>query len=282
MSDFTINAGRALLSDLVFVTRETASEKHCVQASGSLIGANIERFACGLVSPFLNGVIHISSDQSDVDQDLVSEQIKFFTEAKTPHIWWLTSLDQKEKVGPLLEKNGYLSGGTYQGFAASADKVDLTQLPKLPKEANIKMHEVSSAEDLTLFCKTFAKIFGLTEDIENQYLKMLADFGKNRVYRHIYATVDEKVVGVMSAMFRDGWCGAWNGGVLVEARGKGVGRALGNALVRLGVEEGVQGYSGLLMADASAKPLAVKLGGQKVTEIFPYIYGSTSEEIEPQ
>ena len=111
---------------------------------------------------------------------------------------------------------------------------------------------------------------------------MLSNFGKNKIYRHIYATVDEKFVGIMSAMFRSGWCGAWNGGVLVEARGKGVGRALGNALVKLCVEEGVRGYSGLLMADANARPLAIKLGGQKVTEISPYIYGTTSEEIEPQ
>ncbi|MCH9632754.1 MAG: hypothetical protein S4CHLAM6_10940 [Chlamydiae bacterium] len=282
MEDLKCSASSALLSDFVFVTREFGSTKYSPEASCIKLGSNIERFAGGLPSAFLNGVIHTTPECTVISPELISEQIKYFSEAATPHIWWLTSLEQKEKIGPLLEKQGYVSGGIHQGFAATMDVVSQIQPPKLPKDTKIKIHEVKSLEEFSLFCQTFAEVFGFNEAVQNQYKKFLADFGENKVYRHLYATIDSKVVGVMSAFFRNGWCGAWNGGALIEARGQGVGRALGNALLELGMEEKVNGFSGILMAEANAKPLAVKLGGKKVCEFFPYLYGVASENFEPK
>lgn len=278
--DFSLKATEAILDDLAFFCTEAGSKRGSENAHYSRQGC-VNRYAALSSFPTLNGVIQTDPKTTDISPKLIQEQIAFFDELSVPHVWWLLSSEQKEKIGPKLEKEGYISGGTYLGYAQVLENISDFKIPTMPKDSPVIVKEVETEEEYQTFCTTLGQIFQFDSDTVDKYIKLMKDYGAGKTYRHVIASVDQKIVGVMSAMLRNGWCGAWNGGVVEEARGHGVGRALCLKLKEIGDEEEVIGYSGILMAAANAKGLAQKFGGEKVCEIYPYLYGIQSEDFEP-
>lgn len=278
--DFSSKATSAILDDLAFFCSEAGSKRGSDEAHYTKQGV-INRYSAISFMPTFNGIIPTDPKTLDISPELIQEQISFFNNLSIPHVWWLLSAEQKESIGPKLEEQGYTSGGTYLGYAQLAENISDIKLPKMPKSSSISVKEVETEEEYHAFCSVVGQIFQFDKPTGEKFLKLMKDFGKGKVYRHVIASIDNKVVGVMSAMLRNGWCGAWNGGVLPEARGAGVGRALCLKMKEIGNEEQVIGYSGILMAAANAKGLAQKFGGEKVCEIYPYLYGIKSEDFEP-
>lgn len=241
-----------------------------------------DRFSAKCLFPVMNGVLQKSNQLESVTDSFVQQQIDYFAQLSVPHIWWLTNEEQHNSIGPLLESNGYTFAGDYLAFAANTTSINESSLPKMPLDSQIEVAEVSTPEEYDIFAELLSNIFGFDSLSLERCKNTMKNYGPSKPYRHFYATIDHKVVGVISALFRNGWCSVWNGGVLPVARGLGVGRALCLKLLALREEEHVGGYTGLLMADAQAKGLAKKFGAHQVGNLFPYFFGVTSEEFEPK
>lgn len=278
--DFKAEATDLIIDDLKFFTQEAGSKKCSNQGEFSKLGL-FNRYSAQSPFPILNGVVMDEPSTVDLTTELVQKQISYFQDQKVPHVWWLLSSEQNKHLGPILENEGYMSGGTYLGYAQKVENIDSDKLPQMPLNSKVVVHEVASDSDYDRFIEVLGQVFGLDQGTVEKYHSLLKPYGQGQVYRHVVAKIDDKVVGIMTAMLRNGWCGSWNGGVLEEARGTGVGRALCLKLKEIGDQEQVEGYSGILMATANAKGLALKFGGEKVCEIYPYLYGIKSEDFEP-
>lgn len=280
-NNFNQYATSSIIDDLNFFFLECSSNKDSPKGEYTKM-KDFNRFTALSNFPVLNGIIQTSSNQINISSKTIEDQINYFSKLDVPHIWWLTNPEQNEMIGPLLKSMGYISGGTYLGYAKQSDQIDSEKLLKMPVSSQIKVHEVQTKSEYQNFINVFANIFGLDEDTKQTYYNTQKDFGPKKTYRHFYASIDNKTVGVMTALLRNGWCGVWNGGVTEEARGKGVGRALCLKTSQIGLEENVHGFSGILMADAQAKGLCHKFGAEKVSELYPYLFGIKSEEFEPK
>lgn len=275
------SAAQSIYDDLEFILWMASSQPCEVNGEQTEIASGVHRYYTGDLYPFFNGVIHQPESSLSLTSEDIHQHLNYFQDKAAPHIWWLTSSKQQEHYHHRLVDAGYAPMGVYQGYAVSHAELEVNTFPSLPKHINVQIHEVQDAADFKRFTDLLGEIFELPQPTKERFETIMGDFGPKKTYRHIYAIIDGKIVGVMSALFRNGWCSVWNGGVIQEERGKGIGRALCRAIYQLGVEENAQGYTGILMGDAQAQGLCQKFNASKVSELYPYIFGLSADDFEP-
>jgi hypothetical protein len=139
----------------------------------------------------------------------------------------------------------------------------LTEEP--PLVDSVDAHRVTDAAELALASRISATAFGEVED-EEDWEERFAVERAGHTPRMYLAFVDGIPVGAARALFEDGLPAVMlvSGGVLAEARGRGVYRAL----VRARWDEAVQAGQHVLVVHAGAmsRPILERLGFQAVAE----------------
>jgi GNAT superfamily N-acetyltransferase len=184
-----------------------------------------------------------------------------------PFLWWLTPSTRSGGLQSLLESRGlFRDPATATGMYVDLAGVATLDEPPAPGTTV----ELTTAGTLTETAETMIGSFDFPARTLAPLCRLLAARPEQMPVMHVLARVDGEPVGTGTLGVADGVAGLFNIGVREQARGRGVGRAITIALLRLAREHGC--HCSVLHATPPGLPVYARLGYQAVCDIDLYVW----------
>lgn len=204
----------------------------------------IQRCLSGIPVPFHNAVI--GCPENGNWDETISEQIRFFNEAKMPFVWYLDEESNSEFKKKLLDY-GFLDGGIFKGVIGNLDKP--IPNPEVPSDCVLELVENESAMDE--FNNLVCAVFGIQGVSKDMYKKIMWEATKNKHHPmfHWLARKEGKAVSALSTLIEGNVVSFWNGASLPEIRRQGLSTALRRLALQDAVSKGCQIGTSYLMSE---------------------------------
>ena len=189
-----------------------------------------------------------------------------------PFMWWLTPSTRSPSLEAVLEQRGLVLDEPATGMYA-----DLDGAPDSPLPAGVSV-EVTTGATLDTMLAAMLDGFGMPKTLLSAVREL---FGRSRdpvELVHVLARVDGEPAGAGSVIAAGDVAGLYNIAVREQARGRGVGGAVTQALMRQGSALGCT--RSILHATPMGRPVYARLGYQPVCEITQYVWMPSEDKGE--
>jgi hypothetical protein len=185
---------------------------------------------------------------------------------------WLVGPEQR-RLGERLEEFGLVNAET-PGFEATENAMALTRRPLGEPPTDVEVREVNSFVDFATSQRLSGEVFEMTAEMVGEMEANLPKLYEEHTtpgnpLRQFNASIDGRVVGTAAAGLGPAGVNLFGGSVVVDARGRGVYRALTYARWELAVARGTPALT--VQAGRMSKPIAERLGFQLVDTIHVYV-----------
>ena len=203
---------------------------------------------------------------SDVDEttadDVIAEQIRFFTEARRDFEWKYYAYDRPADLPARLLKAGLVPGEEEALMVA-----DVAEVPDVDTPDGIRLVTVSDEDGLAQVKAVHDAVFGGDHTAMIDSMRERLPSG---AVAPVLALAGDEAVCAARVDFHVGteFASLWGGGTLPEWRGRGIYRALVSHRTKLAVERGYR----YLRTDAlpTSRPILERLGFVRLTTTVPY------------
>jgi hypothetical protein len=185
---------------------------------------------------------------------------------------WLVGPDHRW-LGERLGELGLVNTDT-PGFEATENAMALTRRPVGEAPADVQVQAVRSFVEFEKSQRLSGEVFGMTvemlEEMEANLSRLYEEYvTPGNPLRQFNASIDGRVVGTAAVGLGPAGVNLFGGSVVVDARGRGVYRALTLARWALAVTEGTPALT--IQAGRMSKPIAERLGFQLIDTIRVYV-----------
>jgi GNAT superfamily N-acetyltransferase len=207
----------------------------------------------------------------DVDQAVMEARELVRAEGKDRLVWWVEPA--YEWLGPELEQRGLVNEET-PGFEAVENAMALVESPSSNASDGVTIGLVETLDDLAASDRVTVEAFGMSrevgEELDRDRAKRYAEYmvDGNSV-RQFIASIDGQVVGTAAAVIGKYGVNLFAAGVLPEARGRGVYRALIRARWDLAVERGTPALT--VQAGQMSRPVLESVGFSFIAAARMYV-----------
>jgi GNAT superfamily N-acetyltransferase len=196
--------------------------------------------ACFHTYPIAQVVEPINVGPADVDQAVAEARELVRAEGKDRLVWWVEPA--YEWLGPELEQHGLMNEET-PGFEAIENAMALVEPPSGEVSHGVIVAPVETVSDLAASDHVTVEAFGMgpeaREELERDRARRYAEYTTpGNPARQFNASLDGRVVGTAAAVIGKYGINLFAAGVLPDARGRGVYRAMIRARWDLAVERG--------------------------------------------
>lgn len=181
--------------------------------------------------------------------------------------WWVAP--RHDQLVPALEELG-LRHGDAPGFESVETAMALDAEPAGGRAEGVEVRVVETFDDLVAGGVVLEHAFGLPAVSEQENRRLFDDYlGPDNSARQYLALVDGRPVGVAFSVAGKGALNLFGGGVLPDARGRGIYRALTWARWDDAVELGTPVLT--VQAGRQSGPILERLGFQPLTQVRMYV-----------
>jgi GNAT superfamily N-acetyltransferase len=197
---------------------------------------------------------------ADVDSAVIEAAELVRAEGKDRLIWWVDPA--YEWLGPELEARGLLNEET-PGFEAVENAMALVEAPLGSTPGGITVDLVESMVDLEASDRVAVEAFSMgpeaSEEMDRSRVKRYAEYtAAGSPARQFIASLNGQVVGTAAAALGKHGVNLFAAGVLPDARGRGVYRALIRARWDLAVDRGTPALT--VQAGQMSRPVLESVG----------------------
>jgi GNAT superfamily N-acetyltransferase len=179
---------------------------------------------------------------------------------KSTIAWWITP--EHDVWAPRLEELGIVNADT-PGFEAVENAMALVEAPSGGSVEGVVVRQLESFEDYRAVGAVLVACFGFPELPEEEQRARYEDYLAERdAGRSFVALVDDRIVGSAYAGCGAAGLNLFGGGVLPEARGRGVYRALLQARWEFALERGTPALT--VQAGRMSRPICERVGFELV------------------
>jgi GNAT superfamily N-acetyltransferase len=188
--------------------------------------------------------------------------------AEVPAIaWWIAP--RHDHLAPMLEALGVPNGET-PGFEAVETAMVLDREPAGERVAGVEVRVAETLEDFVAAALVQEQAFGLPAVSDEENRRLYADYASpGNTARQYLASVDGRPVGSAFTVAGTEAVNLFAGGVLEEARGRGVYRALVQARWDDAVERGTPVLT--VQAGRQSQPILERLGFQPIAQARMFV-----------
>lgn len=215
---------------------------------------------CFHTYPIAQVVEPIDVGPDDVDRAVVEAQQLVREEGKDRLVWWVEPA--YEWLGPELEQRGLMNEET-PGFEAVENAMALVEPPAGKASDGVTVATVETLSDLAASDEVTVEAFGMgpeaREELEQDRARRYAEYmTPGNPARQFNASLDGRVVGTAAAVIGKYGINLFAAGVLPDARGRGVYRAMIRARWDLAVELGTPALT--VQAGQMSRPVLESVG----------------------
>jgi GNAT superfamily N-acetyltransferase len=208
---------------------------------------------------------------ADVDEAVEEARRLVRTEGKDRLVWWLEPT--YEWLGLELEQRGLVNEDT-PGFEAVEHAMALVEPPSGKSSAGVTVNLVETIEDLAASDRVTVDAFAMGaeagEEMERDRAKRYAEYtAPENPARQFNASLDGRVVGTGASVIGKYGVNLFAAGVLLEARGRGVYRALIRARWDLAVQLGTPALT--VQAGQMSRPVLESVGFSVIAAAKLYV-----------
>ena len=192
-------------------------------------------------------------------------------EGKDIHVWWVEPA--YDWLGPELEQRGLRNEET-PGFEVVENAMALVEPPSGKTPDDVTVGLVESIDDLAASDHVTVEAFGMGPEgaaaMDADRVKRYADYttAGNSALQFI-ASLDGEIVGTAAAVIGNHGVNLFAAGVLPEARGRGIYRAMIHARWDYAVERGTPALT--VQAGQMSRPVLENAGFQFIAEARMYV-----------
>jgi GNAT superfamily N-acetyltransferase len=185
---------------------------------------------------------------------------------KSTLAWWLPPED--DDLAPALEARGLANEDT-PGFESIENVMALVEEPAAELAPGLEIRIAETWEDWRAGADVVKAAFGMPDVSEDVLRQRYEDYRNQRFGRSFVAFADGRAVGTSFAAFGEAGINLFGGGVLEEARGRGVYRSLVRARWDYAVERGTPALT--VQAGRMSRPILERLGFQLITQVRVFV-----------
>jgi GNAT superfamily N-acetyltransferase len=236
-----------------------------------VIDRRVEDDVCWYTSdvpfPLLNGALKARFAPQDAVRR-THEVLDRLIDHGNPFLWWLTPNTRSDDLEQVLAERGLVAD--HPNNAMSVDLRTASVLGEQPP-AGVTLEPMTDAnvDELVL---AMIDGFGMPHDLLEPFRTLFRAEATDRVALHnVLARLDGEPVGAGSVVVSDrSVAGLYNIAVREQARGRGVGRAVTVALMRIGAQHGCS--ESILHASQMGEPVYANLGYRIVGQVAQYLW----------
>lgn len=226
---------------------------------------------CCHTYPIAQVVEPTSLGPADVDEAVEEARRLVRAEGKDRLVWWLEPAF--EWLGPELEQRGLVNEDT-PGFEAVENAMALVEPPSGKSSGGVTVALVETIEDLAASDRVTVEAFGMgaeaSEEMDGDRAKRFAEYkAPNNPARQFNASLDGRVVGTGASVIGSNGVNLFAAGVLPDARGRGVYRALIRARWDLAVQLGTPALT--VQAGRLSRPVLESVGFSFIAAAKMYV-----------
>ena len=226
---------------------------------------------CRHTYPIAQVVEPTSLGPADVDEAVEEARRLVRAEGKDRLVWWLEPAF--EWLGPELEQRGLVNEDT-PGFEAVENAMALVEPPSGKSSEGIAVALVETIEDLAASDRVTVEAFAMgaeaSEEMDGDRAKRFAEYkAPNNPARQFNASLDGRVVGTGASVIGKHGVNLFAAGVLPDARGLGVYRALIRARWDLAVQLGTPALT--VQAGRLSRPVLESVGFSFIAAAKMYV-----------
>jgi predicted N-acetyltransferase YhbS len=212
-------------------------------------------------------IVHPTSALDDVPAAVAAARDIAREHGRTDLVWLLAPEDVRLRPG--LERCGLVNRDA-PGFEAVENVMALEHSPAGPHVDDVQVDPIRSVEDVDAGHRVMASAFGLPDDAYDGRRDSVWQQSQDPAspLTHLVARIDGRVVGTALAADADHGLTLFGGAVLVDARGRGVYRALVAKRWDLAVERGTPALT--VQAGRMSEPVLSRLGFRKLGELLVF------------
>jgi GNAT superfamily N-acetyltransferase len=226
---------------------------------------------CFHTYPIAQVVEPTSVGPTDVDDAVAEARELVRAEGKDRLVWWVEPA--YEWLGPELEQRGLVHGET-PGFEAVENAMAIVEPPMGNKPEGVTIGLVETIDDLAASDHVSLEAFGMgpeaSREMDDDRVKRYAEYTTaDNPARQFIAWLDGEVVGTAAAVLGNYGVNLFAAGVLPDARGRGVYRAMIRARWDLAVERGTPALT--VQAGQLSRPVLESAGFSFIAAARMYV-----------
>jgi GNAT superfamily N-acetyltransferase len=237
------------------------------------LGTFMQRVDCGDVAvvssawPIAGVVVPLGGGPQNVEAAVEDARSTGRRLGESTLAWWIAP--RHDRLAPALEKLGLVHSDA-PGFEAIETAMVLQSAPSGSPGDGVDVRVVETYEDFLAGAAVLETAFGLPRIPDETNRRFYTDYAQpgNRA-RQFLALLDGEPVGTAFAVFGDGAVNLFGGGVLPDARGRGVYRALTHARWDAATEIGTPALT--VQAGRQSRPILDALGFEPLLEIRLFV-----------
>ena len=243
----------------LFSTLCTASSNSTLKNEGDMIV-----YSSGYPNSLLNGVL-ASRFKPETMTKRVEHALSFFRERRLPMTFFVGPRCTPEELDDHLQKQGLEPGWARPGMAINLDSIH-----RIPLQEGLEIQEVNDGASLEICAATFARGFGVGEDLIGWLHDLVVGYGCGPTRRWFIGFLRGKPVSTSLLVLHKGIPGIYCVATLQEARGAGIGTALTREPLLLAKE--MRFDFAVLQSSKLGLPVYEKLGFKEYCKIRAYVW----------
>jgi GNAT superfamily N-acetyltransferase len=203
-------------------------------------------------------------DQANADE-VIEEQISFFSDQRASFVWRVHDDDQPPDLGSRLIRAGLTHVGNSAVMVGLSSA--LAQPVRVPDGTRVV--RVTDQEGVDLLISTHEKVFGHDHRALRQSILARLETAPHEMDMYVVTANGIPLSAARTEFLpnRD-FATLWGGGTVPEWRGRGIYRALVSLRAQVAVERGYQYLS--VLASSQSKPILSTLGFDVISNIATY------------
>lgn len=212
--------------------------------------SNCDILFSGVQSPYLNGVVKASLEDTDIGS-IVKDVDKIFRLEKLPYSWWVDAANKPKSLEKALVDEGLKLEHEFPGFS-----LELKDLRVVEKPANVETMRVKNVYDLQVWSQIIGDVFDFPDT--KKYADLYIKNGLKGSFLHLVGRYNGMPVSTASALYEKNVMSIYNVATVPSARGLGIASYLIYELLKLGKERKEQSCA--LLSSSKSAHIFFKLG----------------------